>query len=126
MIATTLIIENQYSKDPKLPTLLALGDVHAYTHDELDIGDFDLLRERIRVLSPTLIVNAAAYTDVDGAERAPELAQRSNAEAPGVMAEEARKLGALLVHFSTDYVFNGMKGASYHEGDTVALRCEAR
>ena len=101
-------------------TLLALGDVHAYNHAELDIADFDLLRERIRVLSPTLIVNAAAYTDVDGAERAPELALRSNAEAPGVLAEEARRLGALLVHFSTDYVFNGMKGTPYHEQDAVA------
>ena len=68
-------------------------------------------------MKPTLIVNPAAYTAVDQAEREPELALRINGEAPGVMAEEARKLGATLIHYSTDYVFDGTKDGAYLETD---------
>jgi len=74
---------------------------------ELDLADSDALRGCLRALGPGLIVNAAAYTDVDGAEAEPEAAMTVNATAPGVLADEARRLGIGLVHYSTDYVFDG-------------------
>jgi dTDP-4-dehydrorhamnose reductase len=69
----------------------------------------------VRALQPGLIVNAAAYTAVDDAEREPSLAEAVNARAPGVLAEEAKRLGTLLIHFSTDYVFDGAAAAPYDE-----------
>jgi dTDP-4-dehydrorhamnose reductase len=73
----------------------------------------------MRDVKPTLIVNPAAYTAVDKAESDADACMRANAEAPGVMAEEAKKLGAALVHYSTDYVFDGTKDGAYLEDDVV-------
>jgi len=97
--------------------LQALGEVVATDRAALDLSRPETLREGIRDLKPTLIVNAAAYTAVDKAEAEPELALRVNGEAPGIMAEEAKRLGALLVHYSTDYVFDGEKRSPYLEDD---------
>lgn len=98
-------------------TLSPLGEVHAYGPDELDLADIDNLAGLIREVKPGLIVNASAYTAVDKAESEPDLARTINALAPGVMAAEARKLNAPLIHISTDYVFDGRKGSPYTEGD---------
>ena len=97
--------------------LPALGEVRATGRDELDVADADALRRMLRAWRPQLILNAAAYTAVDKAETEPELAMKVNCEAPGVMAEEAKKLAALLVHYSTDYVFDGRKAGPYVEDD---------
>lgn len=97
--------------------LAPLGRVYALDSGELDLTELNALAELIRQLKPQVIVNASAYTAVDKAETESELAMTINAKAPGVMAEEARALGAALIHFSTDYVFNGEKGAAYTEED---------
>ena len=76
------------------------------------------MRATIRQVKPDLIVNPAAYTAVDLAEREPTLAMRINGEAPGVMAEEAKSLGAAMIHYSTDYVFDGRKQGAYTEADS--------
>jgi dTDP-4-dehydrorhamnose reductase len=99
-------------------TLVPLGEVIAIGRQEADLGNFDQLRTVVRINRPDVIVNAAAYTNVDGAEGDEELAMRINAEAPGVLAEAAKELGALFVHYSTDYVFDGKKGEPYTEADT--------
>ncbi len=83
------------------------GVVVAPPRDTLDLTDPDQVRRQVRALEPGLIVNAAGYTAVDRAEREPELAMALNAAAPAVLAEEAKRLGIGLVHFSTDYVFGG-------------------
>ncbi len=80
-----------------------------------DLADLDSLAATVRALRPAVIVNAAAYTAVDKAESEPELAHRINAEAPMVLAREAAALGALLVHYSTDYVFDGSGSAPWAE-----------
>lgn len=98
-------------------TLSPLGEVEAPGRDELDLGDPDGIRSRVRTAAPDLIVNAAACTAVDRAETEPGAARAVNAVAPGVLAEEAADLGAALVHFSTDYVFDGEKGSPYAEDD---------
>src|SRR5690348_7330049 len=98
-------------------TLQALGSVVATDRATLDFADADAVRRTVREAKPQLIVNAAAYTAVDKAESEPELAMRINGVAPGVMAEEAKRLGALLVHYSTDYVFDGTKRSPYTEDD---------
>ena len=77
----------------------------------------DRLRAAVRTHSPNVIINAAAYTMVDAAEADEPRAWRVNADAPGVLAEEARRLGALLVHYSTDYVYDGEKAGAYVETD---------
>lgn len=97
--------------------LQPLGSVAATHRAALDLSDSDALRRFIRNQKPELIVNAAAYTAVDKAEAEPQLAMQVNAAAPGVMAEEAKRLGALLVHYSTDYVFDGEKRSPYVEDD---------
>lgn len=81
-----------------------------------DLVDLDGLRETVRRLHPTVIVNAAAHTAVDKAESEPELARSINTLAPGALAEAAREVGALLVHYSTDYVFDGSGTAPWREG----------
>lgn len=93
------------------------GAVVACGRAECDLADLDQLRSVVRLVEPTAIVNAAAYTAVDKAESEPELARRINAEAPAVLVEEAGRLGALLVHYSTDYVFDGEKSGPYVEAD---------
>ena len=85
-----------------------------------DLRDLDGLRATIRALKPDVVVNAAAYTAVDHAEQEHALANRINAEAPEVMAEEAAELGSLLVHYSTDYVFDGSGKGPWKEEDATA------
>ena len=88
--------------------LAPLGEVIALDRAEgADLSDPAALLSILRTHEPQVIVNAAAYTAVDKAEAEPELAQRINAQAPGILAEEAKKLGALLIHYSSDYVFDG-------------------
>ncbi|RJF97800.1 dTDP-4-dehydrorhamnose reductase [Noviherbaspirillum saxi] len=98
-------------------SLQGMGTVIAPDHGQMDLSDLDQVRDVVRLHRPDLIVNPAAYTAVDKAEEEPELAMRINGEAPGVLAEEARKLGAALVHYSTDYVFDGSKQGPYTEDD---------
>ena len=84
-----------------------------------DLADLDGLVATVRAVRPQVIVNAAAYTAVDKAESEPELAHRINAEAPAVLAREAQACGALLVHYSTDYVFDGSGQRPWQEGDAT-------
>jgi len=98
-------------------SLQGLGEIVALDRSQMDLSDLDQVRDVIRKVKPSLIVNPAAYTAVDKAESEPELAMRINGEAPAVMAEEAKKLGAALIHYSTDYVFDGSKGSPYVEDD---------
>lgn len=98
-------------------SLAPLGTVSAVGRERCDLADLDGLRLLVRAERPKIIVNAAAYTAVDKAESEPELAARINAEVPAVLADEAKKLGALLVHYSTDYVFDGRKSTPYVETD---------
>ena len=97
--------------------LPAMGELVAAGRQELDLADADAIRRAVREAKPGLIVNAAAYTAVDRAESEPEVAMLVNGIAPGVLAEEAKRLGALLVHYSTDYVFDGTKATAYGEDD---------
>lgn len=106
-------------------SLAPLGQVIALDYDSADgwCGDFTNLSglaETVRRVAPDAIVNAAAYTAVDRAESEPDLARTINALAPGVLADEAEKLGAWLVHYSTDYVFDGSGERPWQEGDTPA------
>lgn len=98
-------------------SLALLGEVHATNRATLDLSDAAAIRRLMRELQPALVVNAAAYTAVDKAESEEALAFAINAEAPGVLAEEAARLGAGLVHYSTDYVFDGSKQGAYAEDD---------
>ncbi len=91
--------------------LLVLG------HEQLDLADSEAIRHQVRALRPDLLINAAAHTAVDQAESEPELAFAINATAPGVLAEEAATLGVPLIHYSTDYVFDGSKDGAYSEDD---------
>ena len=94
-----------------------VGDVTALDRQLLELTKPEEIRRAIRTYRPALIVNAAAYTAVDKAESEEALARAINAEAPAVMAEEAKKIGASVVHFSTDYVFDGSKTTPYEEDD---------
>lgn len=100
-------------------TLQTLGKVIAFDHTSLDLTDDELLRKTIRSIKPDLIVNAAAYTTVDQAETDRDLAMAINAKAPETMAEEAKTLRCALIHYSTDYVFNGDKKDAYTEVDNT-------
>jgi dTDP-4-dehydrorhamnose reductase len=93
------------------------AEVLAHDRASLDLGDADAIRRCVRDARPQLIVNAGAYTAVDKAENELAAARAVNATAPGVLAEEAKRLGALLVHFSTDYVFDGTRPVPYVETD---------
>lgn len=97
--------------------LAPMGEVMAVGKQEMDLADPDSIRRVIRELRPSIIVNAAAYTAVDKAESEPDLAMAINGIAPGIMAEEAGRLKAAIVHYSTDYVFDGTKKAPYSEED---------
>lgn len=97
----------------------ALGEVLAVDRRQLDLVDLDALVRVMREFRPQVIVNAAAYTAVDKAESEYDYALAINAVAPGVLAEEAKRLGALLIHYSTDYVFDGQKREPYGESDPV-------
>lgn len=98
-------------------TLSSLGEIIAFDYEDLDLTDFKKLRSKLDELKPDLIVNASAYTAVDRAETEQDLAMKVNGEAPGIMAEAARRSGAMLVHYSTDYVFDGTKGTPCVETD---------
>jgi dTDP-4-dehydrorhamnose reductase len=98
-------------------TLAPLGDVVAVDRQGMDLANPDSILSAIRAVRPDLIVNAAAYTAVDKAESEPELAMAINGIAPGIMAEEAKRIGAAMIHYSTDYVFDGGKTAPYKEDD---------
>lgn len=97
--------------------LAPLGRVIATGREALDLAQPDSIRAIVPQARPDIIVNAAAYTAVDRAESERDAAFAVNAVAPGVLAEEARKLGALLVHYSTDYVYDGAKAGAYLEDD---------
>jgi len=101
-------------------SLACLGEVVARDRHRLDLAQPDSLRAAVRAMAPTVIVNAAAYTAVDKAETEPTVADAINAVAPGILAEEAQRLNALLIHYSTDYVFDGRKATAYTEDDTPA------
>nr|WP_207958439.1 dTDP-4-dehydrorhamnose reductase [Caballeronia sp. SBC1] len=100
-------------------SLQGLGHLVALDRGGLDLSDSEQIRRIVRELSPALIVNAAAYTAVDAAENDVAAAMRLNAEAPDILAQEAKRLGALLVHYSTDYVFDGTKDDPYEEDDAA-------
>ena len=99
-------------------TLQPLGKVFAVDYPEIDLTSADSIHKTVREYQPELIINAAAYTDVDRAESEPEIAMVVNGLAPGLLAEQAKTLGAALIHYSTDYVFDGKKGSPYVETDT--------
>ena len=100
-----------------LRSLAGQGEVIAAARDRMDLSNPDAIRRAVRNAAPDLIVNAAAYTAVDQAEKEQDLALAVNATAPGILAEEAKRLGAALIHYSTDYVFDGTKAAPYAEDD---------
>ncbi|MFU8773621.1 MAG: SDR family oxidoreductase, partial [Anaerolineales bacterium] len=97
--------------------LSCLGEIKALDFPEIDLKQPENLCVLIRSWKPDVIVNATAYTEVDRAETETEFAFAINRDAPGILAEEARRIGCGLIHFSTDYVFDGTKGADYVESD---------
>lgn len=97
--------------------LAPLGDIVALDRAALDLSNPDRIVAVVRETKPDVIVNAAAYTAVDKAESEPDLAMAINGTAPGLLAEEAKRSGALLVHYSTDYVFDGARQGAYTEAD---------
>ena len=100
-------------------SLMPLGDIVAPARQDCDLSRPEALPQIIRDIRPDIIVNAAAYTAVDRAEAEEALATTVNGTAVGILANEARRLGALLLHYSTDYVFDGAKPAPYVENDSV-------
>ena len=99
--------------------LAPLGEIVAVDQDECDLSDAAAIRDLIRTVKPGVIVNPAAYTAVDKAESDTATAEAVNARAPGVIGEEAVRLGAWVAHFSTDYVFDGTKREPYVEADAT-------
>lgn len=98
-------------------TLSSLGEIAPYDIHNLNLENTKEVREAIRAVHPEVIVNASAYTAVDQAEKEPEISFKVNGEIPGLFAEEAARLKAFLIHYSTDYVFDGSKGTPYLETD---------
>ena len=96
-----------------------LGQILAWDKQRFDLSNPDQVRAAVRESAPDIILNAAAYTAVDRAESEPDLAIAVNAKAPEVLAEEAKRMGALLVHYSTDYVFDGTKSGAWVETDAT-------
>lgn len=94
-----------------------LGEVVAVDHQECDLANADAIRQLLAEVKPQVIINPAAYTAVDKAEAEPDLAGAINAIAPRVFGEEAARLGMLVIHYSTDYVFDGSKAGAYLETD---------
>jgi dTDP-4-dehydrorhamnose reductase len=99
-------------------SMQGLGQIIAVDRAQMDLADLDQMRAVIRSVKPDLLVNAAAYTAVDKAESETQLVVRINAEAPAVMAEELKRLGGSMIHYSTDYVFDGTKTSPYTEQDS--------
>ena len=115
-----LLLGNTGQLGSKLNEILpTFGELHAFDYPQIDLADADGMRALIRKIAPDLIYNATAYTAVDRAESDIELAEAINAQGARLLAEEAAKLDALLIHYSTDYVFDGEKGAPYLEGDAT-------
>ncbi len=102
-----------------LRTLAPLGDVIALSRAELDLADPDQAARLVREIQPDVLLNAAAYTAVDKAESEAEVANTINSLAPGAMAQELARSGGLMVHYSTDYVFDGIKAGPYTEDDAT-------
>lgn len=98
-------------------TLFPLGNVVALDKEQYDLEEEDQVRELVRHYQPRLIINATGYTTVDRAESEQEAAMAINAVAPGILATEARRIGAALIHYSTDYVFDGRQNSPYTEKD---------
>jgi dTDP-4-dehydrorhamnose reductase len=98
--------------------LQSMGELIVLGRDQLDLSQPESIRPVVRDIKPDLIINAAAYTAVDQAESEPDLAFAINATSPGVFAEEAAALGVPLIHYSTDYVFDGSKAGAWIEADT--------
>ncbi len=102
-------------------TLAPLGEIHSIDYPDIDLSDSEATRRLVRSVAPEIIVNAAAYTDVDGSEKNPEVANRLNGVAPGVLASELATIGGrLIVHYSTDYVFDGTASCPYTEEDPIS------
>lgn len=100
-------------------TLQGLGQVMAYDFPAVDFTVPSTLVRILEDLRPQIVINAAAYTDVDKAESETERAKLVNAEAPGLLADSCRRLDAAFIHYSTDYVFDGQKGSPYLESDAA-------
>lgn len=98
-------------------SLSLLGELHVFDREQLDLANPDQIRQRVREAKPNLIVNAAAYTAVDRAESERDHAMAVNGVAPGILAEEAKTLNAALLHYSTDYVFDGSGDRPWREND---------
>ena len=98
-------------------TLLTLGDITALDYPQIDMANPPSIQTAIQETKPDLIINATAYTNVEKAELEPDLAQIVNGVGPGILAEEAKKIGAAFIHYSTDFVFDGTKGSPYTEDD---------
>ncbi len=94
-------------------------NLHAFTHTELDITNTQKLREKLVEIGPDLVINCTAYTAVDDAEKNRDLAFKINAESVGEMAKLCKEIGAALIHFSTDYVFDGKNSEGYKEDDAT-------
>ncbi|MDR0247485.1 MAG: dTDP-4-dehydrorhamnose reductase [Burkholderiales bacterium] len=103
----------------QLPQAFPQATLHVTTQDRVDFTKPETLTRAVREFTPDLIINAAAYTAVDRAEQEPDLAQQINGVAPGILAEETKRCGATLIHYSTDYVFDGNKRTPYVEDDAV-------
>jgi dTDP-4-dehydrorhamnose reductase len=103
-----------------IPLLRELGEVIAVDRDECDLASPDAIRRLVVESNPAVVINSAAFTAVNEAETQVAAARAINGTAPGVLAEEARKLGAMIIHYSTDYVFNGEKLGAYVESDQPA------
>jgi dTDP-4-dehydrorhamnose reductase len=99
--------------------LAPLGEIAAVDVQECDLSSPDAIRKLVAEVKPQVIINPAAYTAVDKAESEPALAQAINATAPGIFGQEAARLGALVIHYSTDYIFDGTKAGAYVEGDAT-------
>ncbi len=100
-----------------LDAVPAHHDVEAFDHEALDVGDYDAVMQTVTAVAPEAVVNCAAFTDVDGNERDRLRAARNNARGPANLAIAARLCDAVLLHVSTDYVFDGEKGEPYDEMD---------
>lgn len=100
-------------------TLPTLGEVQEKDYPEIDLSQPERIRELVQAARPQVIINSTAYTAVDRAESEPEPALAVNGAAPGILAEEAKRLGSALIHYSTDYVFDGTKGSAYVETDAT-------
>ncbi len=106
-----------------LQSFAGSAEVIGVNRASLDLANVDQIREKVRAIAPDVIVNAGAYTAVDRAESERDLAFAINARAPGILAEEAQRAGALLIHYSTDYVFNGSKRGPWVEEDETGPLC---